>query len=80
MGTHEEQQVLGKPQHWHTHVRCHVPWLQIIAGEACRPQMANTWQTGFAVVLALFTAGSCLQLGLSSNISLLPAVRWMRLA
>lgn len=51
-----------------------VSWLQVIAGEACRPKTANTWQTGFALVLALLTAGSCLQLGLSSNISMLPAV------
>jgi hypothetical protein len=50
-------------------------WLQIVAGEACRPKTANTWQTGFAFLLALLTFGSCLQLGLSSNISLLPAVR-----
>lgn len=52
-----------------------VSWLQIVAGEACRPKTANTWQTGFAFLLALLTFGSCLQLGLSSNISLLPAVR-----
>jgi hypothetical protein len=52
-----------------------VLWLQIVAGEACRPKTANTWQTGFAFLLALLTFGSCLQLGLSSNISLLPAVR-----
>jgi hypothetical protein len=52
---------------------------QVIIGTACRPQAANTWQFVFAVALALLTAGSCLQLGLSSNISLLPkeTVEWL---
>ncbi len=51
---------------------------QVIIGEACRPKAANTWQFLFAVSLAVLTAGSCLQLGLSSNISLLPKVRHNR--
>lgn len=52
--------------------------LQIIVGEACRPKTAKTWQNLFALALALLTAGSCLQLGLSSNVSLLPAVSLSR--
>lgn len=50
------------------------PFEQVIIGEACRPKSANSWQFLFAVALAVLTAGSCLQLGLSSNISLLPKV------
>ncbi len=48
--------------------------LQVVIGEACRPKEATTWQLLFAGSLALLTVASCLQLGLTSNISLLPQV------
>lgn len=47
---------------------------QVLPGEACRPKPANKWQWAFAVALAALTAGSCLQLGLASNVFLLPKV------
>lgn len=55
-----------------------VAW-QVLPSEACRPRIANKWQWTFAVVLAVLTAASCVQLGLASNFALLPneTVAWL---
>ncbi|CAL8466800.1 g6336 [Coccomyxa elongata] len=45
---------------------------QIMPRAAVEPAPAPGWQNAAAAVLFLFTIGSCLQLGLAANVSLLP--------
>lgn len=48
---------------------------QIMPASAVRPGAAPGWQAAAAGLLFLFTAGTCLQLALVANVSLLPKVR-----
>ncbi len=48
---------------------------QVMPTAAVEPAPAPAWQSYAAAVLFLFSAATCLQLGLAANVSLLPKAR-----